>query len=65
MSEARKTGEKFRSSEFMASTGWFPSFPPRLEDVQQVEEVPRAASSPLSASLPGTFAFDLVASVFF
>ena len=33
MSEARKTGERFRSPELMASTRWFPPFPLGREDV--------------------------------
>ena len=34
MLEARKAGERFRLFELVASTGWFPSFPPNREDVQ-------------------------------
>ena len=59
MSEARKAGERFRSPELMTSTGWFPPFPPGREDVQQAVEVPSAVSSPSSAGLSNTLAFDL------
>ena len=61
MSEARKAGERFRSTELMASTWWFPPFPSGREGVQQAEGAPSAASSPSSAGLPGTLAFGLVA----
>ena len=55
MSEARKAGERFRSPELMASTGWFPPFPLGRDDNQRAESAPSAVSSPSSGGLPGTF----------
>ena len=59
MSEAQKAGERFRSPELMASTGWFPPFPLGRDDTQQAEGAPSAVSSPSSSGLPGTLAFAL------
>ena len=65
MLEARKVGKRVCSLELMASTGWFPSFPSSPEDVPHAEEVHRAASSPIRAGLPVTFAFCLVTVISF
>ena len=54
MSEARKARKRFHSTELMASTGWFPPFPPNPEGLQQAEGVPSTASSPSSTDLSGT-----------
>ena len=53
MSEARKAVERFRSPELMASTGWFPPFPPS----QRTEGAPSAASSLSSGDLQGMSTF--------
>ena len=53
MSEARKSIERFRSPKLMASTGWFPPFPPSCGDSQRTEGAPSAASSPSSGGLSG------------
>ena len=61
MTEAWKTGERFCSPELMASTGWFPPFPPGRDDSQRAESAPSVVSSPSNSSLPGipTFALSI------
>ena len=60
MSEARKAVERFRSPELMASTGWFPPFPPS----QRTESVPSVASSLSSGDLQGMSMFHTSCSCF-
>ena len=57
MSEARKAVERFCSPELMASTGWFPPFPPSRGDSQRTESAPSATSSLSSGGLPGMSTF--------
>ena len=57
MSEARKVVERFRLLELMASTGWFPPFPPGRGDSQRTESAPSAASSLSSGGLQGMSTF--------
>lgn len=55
----KKAGERFPSTDLMASSGWFMSFPHVLESVPLAEEVPCATSSPMSPGFPGIFAIVL------
>ena len=59
MSEAWKAGERFRSLELMASTGWFSPFPLGREHTQRAEGTTSVASSRSSNGLPVTLAFSL------
>ena len=51
MSEARKAGERFRSLELMALTGWFPPFAPGSEEALRAGRPPSSEPQLLEVTL--------------
>ena len=55
MSEARKAGERFRSPELMALTGWFPPFAPGTEEACRASRPPSPVAQPVAPASRGKF----------
>ena len=55
MSKARKAGERFRSPELMALTGWFASFVPGSEEALRTDKPPSPEAQQAVPASRGTF----------
>jgi hypothetical protein len=55
MAEARKAGERFRSPELMALTGWFPPFAPGTEEARRTSRPPSPEAQPAAPTYRGNF----------
>ena len=55
MSEARKAGERFRSPELMALTGWFPPFAPGTEEALRASRPPSPEAQSVAPASRGIF----------
>ena len=55
MSKARKAGERFRSPELMALTGWFACLTPCSKETLRVNRPPSPDAQPAVPASRGTF----------